>query len=471
MFERRKKRVEQQEFWISRQEIAPPRAAGFYQKLDATLRKHHFSEQVWKLCKPAYADLSKGGRPGIDPVVYFKMQMVGFFEDLPSQRAISSRCDDSRAIREFLGYDLTEATPEQSSFTVIRQRLPLETIQAVHEVVLQMLREHGLLKGRRLGIDSSVIEANASLRALENRNSEESYWDYVKRLAAEAGIDPEDTKAVRRFDKKRPDRKTSNEEWHNPHDPDAKVGRTKDGATDMIYKPEHVSDLESGAIVRAEVRLGNEGDTQDLSERVADTLATLEKVCGEENAHILGKELGGDEGYFALQEVGRLQEMGVRVVISDPLGGRRRPDLPEEERQILRRANRALKSASGKALLRRRGEFLERGFCHVLDHGGCRRATLRGKDNLNKRYLGAVLTYNLSVLLRKVHGCGTAKQWVAGGLGSLQRALCALLSKLTWSHLPPWAASKSKLADWMSLSSLLPQFAMLPENWTFSTGC
>src|SRR6185369_8238023 len=104
--------------------------------------------------------------------------------------------------------------------------------------------------GRKLGIDSSVIQANASLRALESRNTAESYWEYVKRLAEEAGIDASDMKAVRRFDRQREGRKTSNQEWQNPHDPEAKVGRTKDGACDMIYKPEHITDLESGAIVR-----------------------------------------------------------------------------------------------------------------------------------------------------------------------------------------------------------------------------
>ena len=74
---------------------------------------------------------------------------------------------------------------------------------------------------------------------------------------------------MRRFDKKRPGRRTSNEEWKNPHDPQAKVGRTKDGACDMIYKPEHVTDLESGAIVQAEVLEGDHADTKALSERVA----------------------------------------------------------------------------------------------------------------------------------------------------------------------------------------------------------
>ena len=178
MFERRSGREEQSELWVVRSEIAAAKAAGFYRKLNETLRECRFAEEVWKLCAPHYAQAAQGGRPGIDPVIYFKMLMVGFFEDLPSQRAIAARCDDSRAIREFLGYDLTEATPEQSSFTVIRQRLPLETIEAVHAVVLSALRAHGLVRGHRLGIDSSVIEANASLRALEQRPSTStSAWD------------------------------------------------------------------------------------------------------------------------------------------------------------------------------------------------------------------------------------------------------------------------------------------------------
>lgn len=474
MFERRAKRAQQSEFWVARKEIAAPRAAGFYRKLEATLQAQNFATEVWKLCQPAYADEQRGGRPGIDPVVYFKMLMVGFFEDLPSQRAIAARCDDSRAIREFLGYDLTEATPEQSSFTVIRQRLSLEIIQAVHQVVLAMLRQHGLLRGRRLGIDSSVIEANASLRALEHRNTEESYWDYVKRLAAEAGVDPEDAKAVRRFDKQRPGRKTSNEEWQNPHDPDAKVGRTKDGAIDMIYKPEHVTDLESGAIVQAEVRLGDEGDTEELSERVAAAIGTLAEVCGEEKLAQLGRELASDEGYFALREIALLQEMGIRTVIADPLSGRRRQDLPKEDRAVLQQAQRALQSASGKALLRRRGEHLERSFCHVLDHGGCRRATLRGKDNLTKRYLGAILSHNLSVLMRKVYRCGTPKQWVAQGLAAVLGPFQALrrLFRLTWARgLLPKHLFGLQLQP--SFSSFPFSLAHLPalQNMDSSTGC
>src|ERR1700752_2535279 len=94
------------------------------------------------------------------------------------------------SIRTFLKYELHEKTPEHSSFTVIRQRLGLNIYDSIFVLLLEALREHGLLRGKNLGIDSSVIEANASLRALVHRNTEEQYWEYVKRLAAQKGSGP-----------------------------------------------------------------------------------------------------------------------------------------------------------------------------------------------------------------------------------------------------------------------------------------
>ena len=243
MFSKRQGEEKQEEFWIERGRVSKPSSQGFYSKLNEHLAAMDFARQVWALCAPAYREESRGGRPGIDPVVYFKMLMVGFFENLRSERAIAARCEDSLSVRAFLGYGLGESTPDHSSLSVIRHRLGPEIYQGVFEVVLSALKAHGLLKGRHLGIDSSVIEANASLRTLVHRNTEQAYWEYVKELAEKEGVDPQDEGAVRRFDKNRPGRRTSNEEWKNPHDPQAKVGRTKDGACDMIYKPEHVSHL------------------------------------------------------------------------------------------------------------------------------------------------------------------------------------------------------------------------------------
>jgi len=190
MFERRERSEKQDEFWVPTDRLPAAAPSAFYRKLNATLDRMDFARKVWAICEPAYADPSRGGRPGIDPVVYLKMLRIGFFENLPGQRAIAARCEDSLSARGFLGYPLEKATPEQSSFTVIRDRLSVEQLEAIHGVLLAALHAHGLLRGRKLGIDRSVIEANASLRALEHRHTEESYWDYVRRLAGGGGPRP-----------------------------------------------------------------------------------------------------------------------------------------------------------------------------------------------------------------------------------------------------------------------------------------
>ena len=239
------------------------------------------------------------------------------------------------------------------------------------------LKAHGLFRGRHLGIDSSVIEANASLRTLVHRNTEQAYWEYVKELAAQEGIDPEDPGAVRRFDTKRPSRNTSNEEWKNPHDPQAKVGRTKEGACDMIYKPEHVTDLENGAIVQVEVLEGDHPDTKALSERVACAVEVVNRIVANERDGVV-RSLTADKGYFAIEEIAQIQEFDIRTVIGDAHAARRLKEaFSAPLRKALHRAACAVKSQSGKALLRKRGMHLERSFEHLLDEGGLRRATLQ----------------------------------------------------------------------------------------------
>ena len=473
MFTRRKKREKQSEFWVVASRLPQATPSRFYELVERTLQEMEFAEGVWKLCRPAYAATDKGGRPGIDPVVYLKMLMVGFFEDLPSERAIAARCADSLSVRGFLGYDLCEATPDHSSLSVIRERLGVEIYQAIFELILSALRRHGLLKGRHLGIDSSVLEANASLRSLVHRNTEENYRDYVRRLAAEAGVDPQDDPAVRRFDKKRPGRKTSNQEWVNPHEPEARIGKTKDGATDMIYKPEHVVDLETGAIVEAEVRAGDAADTAELPARMVEAGVTLERVMPGVAVEKLVQSMTGDKGYFALGEIGELQGLGIRTVVSDPQAAQRRRDkLSQEERAVLTRAQRAVESESGKQLLRRRGQHLERSFEHLLDEGGLRRATLRGRENLSKRHKMGAACYNLSQLLRRLHGIGTARQWLAAKK-SLREVFCACLRALRQTlhalTLPERASSRlSHLSSLLFCPTLTnPGFH---QNSRFSTG-
>jgi len=441
MFKPRKKTQEQKEFWVMAERLPKASPSRFYELLNGTLEAMGFAEEVWQICAPAYAQEKRGGRPGIDPVVYFKMLMIGFFEGIESERQIALRCEDSLSLRGFLGYALDEATPDHSSMSIIRQRLGSECFERVFALVLAALQRHGLLKGRHLGIDSSVIEANASLRSLSERNTEEGYWAYVQRLAREAGVETHDGSALRNFDRHRAGKKLSNEQWQNPHDPDAKIGRTKDGATDMVYLPEHTVDLDTGAIVQAQVLTGDHRDSEELSERVIEAVVSVQEAQADPKA--LPETLTGDKGYFSLLEICRLQELSLKTVISDPRRAQRRFDkLSSQERQSLARAQRSVSSQYGRKLLRKRGQHIERSFAHVLDAGGMRRATLRGLENLNKRHQIAAACYNLSQLLRRLYGIGTPKQWraflshlLASALALAPHYWCILL---TWSkNFPP----------------------------------
>jgi transposase len=466
-----KKKATQPELWIAADQVVTTAQTGFYAKLEQTLESFGFAAKVRAVCQPAY-DKSGVGRPGIDPVVYLKMIMVGFFEDLPSERAIAARCADSLSIRTFLKYELHEKTPEHSSFTVIRQRLGLEIYQQIFTLTLQALREHGLLRGKNLGIDSSVIEANASLRALVNRNTEEQYWDYVKRLAAEQGIDPEDTTAVRRFDRHRPG-KGSNQEWQNPHDPDAKIGRTKNGATDMIYKPEAVVDLDTGAMVQADVHPGDQADHKEMATRILEAQQTINQACAQPLDTLAIASVTSDKGYYAVSELGALQQEGIRTVISDPIDNRRVDKLEPQEQRAVRTARRTVKSKSGKELLRRRGMHIERSFAHILDCGGMRRTTLRGWENLNKRFKLAAAFYNLSQLMRKLFGFGTPKQLAAtmerGGraffwpLAAIFIQLAAVVHRIASTRRERWRQSPVYLQGFL--------YGHCVENGVNSTGC
>src|SRR5260370_3742955 len=392
------------------------------------------------------------------------MLIVGFFENLPSERAIAARCEDSLAVRAFVGYGLEEATPDHSSLSVIRRRLAAEIYQAVFELILKALKECGLLKGRYLGIDSSVIEANASLKSLVVRNTEEAYWDYVKKLAQAAGIEPTDDEGGRRFDRKRRDKKLSNEQFKNRHDTDAKISRQK-GKTDRIYKPENSVDMESGVIVQAQLVAAERADSVDLPQRIDSVQESLERLEPEKKI----QAVVADGHYHSLANLCALQKAGLKVVIPDPNAAKRKAALlARAEGQALRKARRSQQSKWGRQLMRLRGQHIERSFAHILDCGGMRKATLRGQVNLQKRYNFAAACYNLSQLLRKKFGCGTLKMALATG----QRALLSVLAYFApLIRVTSYNHSRFRRASLCPSELLSPSSAPNTQNPGFSTVC
>ncbi len=192
---------EQSELMIGWAEL--PRSPGhaFYDRLQTVLVEAGFDSFAELQCKPFYA--ARQGRPSLPPGRYFRMHLVGYFEGIDSERGLEWRCADSLSLREFLRLGTTEPVPDHSWLSKTRSRLPLEVHEAAFSWVLQRLAEHGLIKGDRIGVDASTIEANAALRTIVRRDSGESYRAMLERLAAESGIATTTADDLFRLDRKR----------------------------------------------------------------------------------------------------------------------------------------------------------------------------------------------------------------------------------------------------------------------------
>src|SRR5439155_20386470 len=163
----------------------------------------------------------------------------------------------------------TEATPDHSSLTNIRRRLPEVVHENVFAWVLELAKTKGLLSGQRVGVDATTLEANAALKSLRRRDSGDDYKDYLRKLAAEAGLEDPSDDELRRFDKKRKEKKLSNEEWVAAADPDAKIAQMKDGTTHLAYKAEHVVDLKTELVLAAEIYSADQADSATLKTSVS----------------------------------------------------------------------------------------------------------------------------------------------------------------------------------------------------------
>src|ERR1700722_18549512 len=159
-----KRRQRQDALFITAENL--PRSAGhpFYQKLNQLLAEAEFDAWIERRCQQYYAQEEKRGQPSIPPGLYFRMLLVGYFENIDSQRGIAWRCADSLSLREFLGVGLDDDTPEHSTLTNTRRRLPKEVFEEVFQFVLRIAVEKKLVSGKTVGVDSTTLEANAAMK-------------------------------------------------------------------------------------------------------------------------------------------------------------------------------------------------------------------------------------------------------------------------------------------------------------------
>src|SRR5579872_780525 len=160
---------QQAEFWLPSADLPHSPGHVFYDKLNRLLAEVGFDRHAEELCRSHYAD--GVGRESIPPGVYFRMLFVGYFEGLGSQRAIAWRCSDSLSLRAFLGIPLSEATPDHSSLTKVRQRLPSAVHEEVFVFVLKLAQDKKLLRGKTVAVDTTTLEANAAMRSITRKDT------------------------------------------------------------------------------------------------------------------------------------------------------------------------------------------------------------------------------------------------------------------------------------------------------------
>ena len=422
----------QETLWIAHDAIAESPGHPFYEELERILREEGFDIFVEGECAPYYA--KKQGRPSIPPGVYFRMLMIGYFERIDSERGICWRCADSLSLRGFLGVSLDSETPDHSSLSRIRGRLPLEVHEAVFGWVLRVLGSYDLIDGKTMGVDATTLEANAALRSIVRRDTGEGYEPFLKGLARESGIETPTRADLAKLDKKRP-KKGSNKDWKNPHDPDAEIMKMKDGRTHLSHKVEHAVDMSGeGAVLSVTLHGGAKGDTKSLPETLEKAQENLDELAedpelGETLHEDAGREVVADKGYHGNDMLVALAEEEYRTYISEPARGRRKWNGKEEEQKATYANRRRIRGERGKRLLRQRGELLERPFAHYLEAGGMRRTHLRRHPNILKRLLVHVAGFNLGILMRNLIGTATPKEY-ADLLGDMHDAFARLLERL-----------------------------------------
>jgi transposase len=388
-----------------------PRSPGhaFYDRLQNLLSEAGFDVFVETECKPYYAP--RMGAPSLPPGRYFRMHMVGYFEGIDSERGIVWRCSDSYSLRDFLRLANRDKVPDHSWLSKTRSRLPHEVHEKVFGWVLALVAERGLVKGERIGVDGSTMEANAALRTIVRRDSGETYRHMLTRMAQESGVATPTLDELVRLDRARNGKKLSNEDRTSPTDADAKIARMKDGTTHLAYKPEHAVDLDTGVIVAAPIHPADEGDTTTLKptlDEAEKNLSAMDLAPTREDPC----DLIADKGYHSRAVLKGLDDgpWKTRIAEPTPANGFLRWQGDEEARIAVYGNRNRLRSGVGKQSMRKRGEIVERSFAHVLDRGGMRRTWLRGRENVHKRYLIHVAGFNLGVLMRALFGCGTPRE-------------------------------------------------------------
>ena len=345
----------------------------FYQiSLEELVPKEHLVRRLAEVLdfswvRSATASLySHTGRPSVDPVVVAKLLLLGYLYNIDSERRLMREVQVNLAYRWYLGYDLDEEIPDHSILSKARRRFGVGFFEQLFEFTLGLCQDVGLVRGQNVLIDSTVVEANASLDSVTTlRYQPAEYWQQLEQQA-EPKTDSDDSD--RRLGQKRPRKDRTSDQKYSRTDPEASLYHRRGREPKLAYKTHFLADEHKGVVTVVATSSAAVDDTAVVPELVEQH----ERRCGTPLRAV------GDHLYGSQDCLGYLQDKGIETVIRQRKGGNAHGGFDKSEFEYDSDRD-TYRCPAGQILRRRRTQSRDSKAFYSCDRGLCGQCRLRVK--------------------------------------------------------------------------------------------
>lgn len=289
---------------------------------------------------------SHTGKPSIDPLVIAKMLLLGYLYNIPSERQLIRDLQVNLAYRWYLGYDLQESIPDHSVLSKARQRLGLAFFEQLFDYILQCCRQAGLVKGENVLLDSTVVQADASLDSVTSlRYKPADYWQQLENTSAPKEASEQETQkpSPSSIGHKRPRPQRTCDQKYSRTDPEASLYRRPGKEPKLAYKTHFLADEHQGIVTAVATSAASVDDTA----KVPELIEQHQRRCGRPQRVV------GDRLYGSQDCLGYLQDRGIQTVIRQRKGGNKHGGFDKSEFHYDAQAD-VYRCPGGQTLRRRR---------------------------------------------------------------------------------------------------------------------
>lgn len=344
---------------------------------------------------------SHTGKPSIDPLVIAKLLLLGYLFDIQSERQLMRDLQVNLAYRWYLGYDLEESIPDHSVLSKARQRLGLAFFEQLFDYILQCCREAGLVKGENVLLDSTVVQANASLDSVTSlRYKPADYWQQLENTAGpqEAADEDIEKSSPSSIGHKRPRPQRTCDQKYSRTDPQATLYRRPGKEPKLAYKTHFLADEEQGVITAVASSAASVDDTA----MVPELIEQHERCCGRPQRAV------GDHLYGSQDCLGYLQDRQIQTVIRQRKGGNKHGGLDKSEFAYDAQAD-VYRCPAGQTLRRRRTQKNNGKAFYSCDRAVCQDCRLRSVcvSSASPRAVRQVTRFDTPYVEQAALACGS----------------------------------------------------------------